>query len=267
MKFLHEFIAAYTFQQIIDLEEKDEQFLALKRARYAVSSEFGDVYLTRQVFLYLVIQNALVSYQIAGSWPLWWAEFANLVEKDFVLLLEYGAHNQKWRESVLKKSRYNCRLYNMKLSRIEKFIQNWNFFDRDMRFFYDFMGDFHFELLTVMKQPFDAKTVVFAVKMFGYAARIVFGDFVAFPSTIPIPLDSRLIQIYQFLEQNKATKKEIIAYFQAFSEKFAVPPLHLDSLLWLEYRKIYFSALKFDKKNNSDTMMMQTKTKNQKNKN
>lgn len=262
MKFLDEFISEYTFQDIVDLESRDEQFLALKAAWGEIVTQFWDQPLVRQVFLYLVIQNALVSYQIAGSGPLWRSEFADFLVKDFQILVDFGADNQKWRTKVLKNSQYNCRLYNMKLSRIKKFNQNWDFFEKDMRFFYDFMGEFHSELLITMKQPFDAKTIAFAVKMFGYAARIVFGDFVAFPSIIPIPLDSRLMQIYEFFEEKRGSKREMIAYFQWFSEKYSIPALHLDSLLWLEYRNFYFLGSKFDKKKILDTIMMQTKSKN-----
>jgi len=77
--------------------------------------------------------------------------------------------------------------------------------------------------------------MVFAVKMFGYGARIVFGKLITYPLSIPIPVDSRIRKISKLSKigklGKKLTDKEIQKYFQKLAEKFKIPPLHLDSLL------------------------------------
>jgi DNA-(apurinic or apyrimidinic site) lyase len=39
------------------------------------------------------------------------------------------------------------------------------------------------------------KTMTFAIKMFGYGARVVFDKFVKYPMNIKIPVDSRIMKI------------------------------------------------------------------------
>jgi DNA-(apurinic or apyrimidinic site) lyase len=75
--------------------------------------------------------------------------------------------------------------------------------------------------------------MTFAVKMFGYAARLVYDEFIPYPMWIKIPVDSRisLIVKHMGIEWNDDVQK----YFQSLAEEFGVPPLHLDSLFWIEY--------------------------------
>jgi DNA-(apurinic or apyrimidinic site) lyase len=86
-----------------------------------------------------------------------------------------------------------------------------------------------------MQQTVRSKTITLAVKMFGYAARIVTGRFVVYPMDVQIPVDSRLRQIYVFNKKKNVGEKVIQDYFQELAKKFHVPPLHLDSLLWIDY--------------------------------
>ncbi len=88
-----------------------------------------------------------------------------------------------------------------------------------------------------MQQTVRSKTITLAVKMFGYAARIVTGKFVLYPMDVQIPVDSRLRQIYVYNKQKNVDEKKIQDYFQGLAEQFQVPSLHLDSLLWIDYRE------------------------------
>ena len=90
------------------------------------------------------------------------------------------------------------------------------------------------DLAKIMNQKKDAKTIVFAVKMFSYGARNVFWYLEYFSFSLMIPLDSRLEKLYQKFVW-KATKREIKNYYLSLAKKLAIPPLHLDAILWVNY--------------------------------
>jgi len=83
-----------------------------------------------------------------------------------------------------------------------------------------------------------AKTCCFAIKMYGYAFRAISGKVYVYPSTVPIPLDSRLQKIYH-QSYGVAPLSTMIAYFSSLAKNHSLAPLHLDSLLWLQYRPTY----------------------------
>jgi DNA-(apurinic or apyrimidinic site) lyase len=87
-----------------------------------------------------------------------------------------------------------------------------------------------------MNQKKDAKTIVFAVKMFSYWARNVFWYLEKFPFDLMIPVDSRLENLYKKYNWTW-TKKEIKDYYINLSKKLNIPPLHLDAILWVDYER------------------------------
>lgn len=101
--------------------------------------------------------------------------------------------------------------------------------------YYDSMTLLCGKLADCMKQTVRSKTITLTVKMFGYAARIVTEKFVTYPMHVQIPVDSRLRQIYVYNKRKDVSEKVIQDYFQSLAEQFNVPPLHLDSLLWIDY--------------------------------
>ncbi|HKL44149.1 MAG TPA: N-glycosylase/DNA lyase, partial [Candidatus Absconditabacterales bacterium] len=94
----------------------------------------------------------------------------------------------------------------------------------------------------IIKSKEDEITLTFATKMFGYAHEIVSGKQTIYPMSIQIPLDSRLKKIYKtntpFIGKGDRgfENKTIQSYFQNLSQKHNIPPLHLDSILRLDYR-------------------------------
>lgn len=64
-----------------------------------------------------------------------------------------------------------------------------------------------------------SKTIVFAVKMFGYAARIVYGRFVSYPMQIPIPVDSRIRKLFLSV-YGQISDKEIIQLHKNYRNHF-----------------------------------------------
>jgi DNA-(apurinic or apyrimidinic site) lyase len=83
-----------------------------------------------------------------------------------------------------------------------------------------------------MKQKKDAKTVVFAIKMFWYWARVAFGKVITYPYKINIPIDSRLTNIYEKIWKDNL---KIEDFYKKLSKEKNIPPLHLDSVLWVNY--------------------------------
>jgi N-glycosylase/DNA lyase len=75
--------------------------------------------------------------------------------------------------------------------------------------------------------------------MFGYAGRNVFGYVEYYPDVLVLPLDSRLKNIYKKYTKNKEySKKDIQKFYLVLSQKLNIPPLHLDTVLWLNYDKL-----------------------------
>ena len=53
------------------------------------------------------------------------------------------------------------------------------------------------DLAKSMNQNQNAKTIVFACKIYNYGLRIILAKNIAFPKNIPMPIDSRIIKNYQ----------------------------------------------------------------------
>jgi len=83
-----------------------------------------------------------------------------------------------------------------------------------------------------MKQDKNAKTIVFSVKMFGYAMRIYMRKFIPYPFDIAIPVDSRIKKITA-----KFTEQDPLSFWYVIAKEVGIPPLHIDSIIWTVYRK------------------------------
>ena len=106
----------------------------------------------------------------------------------------------------------------------------------DYLMFYDDMKSFNHHIAGIVDNKDDMKTIVFAVKMYGYGCRIVFDRVIPYPMDISIPLDSRIVKIFKHnYYGDDVTDKDIRSYYQDLSIKYGIPPLHLDSLLRIKY--------------------------------
>lgn len=119
----------------------------------------------------------------------------------------------------------------------------WKIFDKtiwtdisDYQKFYKEMKNFNSKIADITGNKDNAKTIVFATKMYGYGSRIVFDQMTLYPMDIQIPLDSRITKIFAYNNHcDRYIDKDIRAYYQDLSLKYNIPPLHLDSLLWIKY--------------------------------
>lgn len=100
---------------------------------------------------------------------------------------------------------------------------------------------FNKNISEIMSQKEDAKTIVFTTKMFWYWCRIIFKEFIKYPFDLTIPIDSRIIKIYEKETKKLNNIKEIKKYFYDLSIEYNIPQLHLDSILWIWYWNNYIN--------------------------
>lgn len=112
------YVKQYSFAEILAIEQSDRQFVALHEA-WAKLSALG---MSEELFVYLVVQCALISFQVAGSGPDWREEFGIKIVADCAILIDLGTENVDRWYGFLTHSRYNKRLYNIKRKRLEKFV-------------------------------------------------------------------------------------------------------------------------------------------------
>jgi DNA-(apurinic or apyrimidinic site) lyase len=197
-------------------ERVDLQFDALRNLRENLRDD--------ELFLKLVLANSIVSYQLSGKGEDWWWEFSRYFSSNSSL----ESIADSYRE-FLPSSRTNRRLIKGKLSRLEKlepFLRSLTL--EDLREYYlRNMIELRDELAQVLNSRKNAKTIVFAIKMFGYGGRIVFEKFVPYPMEIEIPEDVR-IKTYT----ERITNEPPASFWGWISRETGVPPLHIDSILW-----------------------------------
>ena len=198
------------------IEEKvDLQFSALENLHKNLNDD--------ELFLKLVIANSIVSYQLSGKGENWWWEFSNYFSKNIPREGIVKAYSE-----FLPRSKNNRRLIQPKLNRLktlEPFLNSLTI--EDLRKYYQNMVGFRNHLAKVMNAKEDAKTIVFAIKMFGYASRIAFGEFIPYPMEIDIPKDFR-IENYT----KRFVNRSPITFWREVSKEVEIPPLHIDSILW-----------------------------------
>ncbi|WP_421077351.1 N-glycosylase/DNA lyase [Methanothermococcus sp. Ax23] len=178
-----------------------------------------------ELFLKLVIINAIVSYQLSTTGENWWKEFSeynwdNVSKNKNDLFEEYIL--------FLSNSKGNKRLNNIKIKRINKikpFLDDLSI--ADLENYYLNMNLFRDSIAKQLNTKKESKTVVFAVKMFGYASRMVFKKFIPYPYEIEIPKDSRIEKYTK-----RFTDNNVIKFWNNISKETGIPPLHIDSILW-----------------------------------
>lgn len=194
----------------------DLQFEALRNLHENLEND--------ELFIKLVIANSLVSYQLSGKGEDWWWEFSRHFSANPPREGIADAYSR-----FLPESRTNRRLVTGKvgrLKRVELFLNSLSLDDlRD--YYFDGMERLRDDLARILNSRKSAKTIVFAVKMFGYAGRIALGEFVPYPMAIEIPDDVR-INAYT----RRFTNEPPVCFWSRIAEKTGVPPLHIDSILW-----------------------------------
>lgn len=218
---LTEKLQGFTIEKVLRFEEiYDEQFHALKY----LYEKLGN----KVIFLGLVVLNALVSYRLNCVAERYWWEFARY----FSMVKNISLENlPDYFIEFLNKSTCGSRLREQKILRVKRSqdvirrrINQINWLLKNQR-------TFMLELSEALNTKPSSKTIVFAIKMLNYALRIITGQKIVAPMSIDIPLDSRIIKISRVLKI-----KNPLEFWRRLSRKLGIPPLHLDSLLWIGLR-------------------------------
>lgn len=214
---LYEKIKQFSLKDAYDIEEKDRQFLALKK----LEKNFNN----KNTYLWLIIANAIICYQLSWTWEEYWEEFEYYFSSKNFLLWDI-IKELSW---FVQKSRNNKRFVNIKIKRLEKLDKF--LLDFDYNKYINNLVLLRDELSDVLNQKKDAKTIVFSVKMFYYWLRILNYD-VKVPYEISIPIDSRLTKIYEkYSDKNNAVEE----FYSNLANELWIPELNLDSILWVNY--------------------------------
>ena len=203
--------------RIFEIEAADVQYQALKNLSFLVPKIEGG---------FFVIGLALISYQLSGTGEMWRKDISFL-GKQLKEDIKRKYFLKSW-EFVLKNSLYNKRLQNTKIKRLNSFLKGQSEFFENISTFED-LKNFNKWLGKLMKQPLDAKTIVFATKIWGRRLR-VFGKFELFPFDLKIPLDSRWIRLFE--NMGIKDKKYMQQYIEIISARLNIAPLHIDGVLW-----------------------------------
>lgn len=263
MQKLYDKLKKYSIDDAIKIEESDRQYIALKKMGnyfkefFNISSWKKDY---NNIYLSLVLGNSIICYQLSWKGEDYWEEFSNYFchffnsEFNNKELVKFTINNNKelveyviellW--NFIKQSKNNKRFVDTKIKRLEKLKPFLERFIWSEWYFYDNMEKLRNDLAKIMKQKLDAKTIVFSVKMFSYWARNIFNKLNYFPENIAIPIDSRLINLYEkynFVSENVEQKeiknlKEIKNFYLELSKKIKIPELHLDALVWVNYDEL-----------------------------
>lgn len=223
MQKLYNKLSKYTLKDAIGLEKADRQFIALKNLEQHISD--------KNLYLALIISNSIICYQLSGKWEDYWEEFSKYFSKIKITPLNLIDELKKF----IAFSKNNKRFVDTKHKRLEKirsFIEN-DFQDKSF-YYYENMIELRDILSKTMKQKIDAKTIVFAIKMFSYWARCIY-SFIEFPKEIFIPIDSRLENLF---DKYREDYSDIKLFYSDLAEKLNIPILHLDWIVWTLYDEL-----------------------------
>ena len=220
---LLEKIKNFSVEDAIVFEENDPQFLALEKLIKTVEE--------KKYILELILANALICYQLSWKWEDYWEEFSSyLIEND----LDNLKNIKPFMEEFLKNCKNNKRLINIKTKRLDKISLFINAKKDKIENYYNNFEELRNDLSKFMNQKNTAKTIVFAIKMYWYWARILLKKTHTFPFTINIPIDSRLTKLHEIYWQ----WENIEIFYEDIAKKLNIPPLHLDAIIWNNYDKL-----------------------------
>ncbi len=220
MNKLYNKLKKFSLLDVLEIEKSDKQYIALKKLLQNIKN--------KDLYLPLILANSIICYQLSWKWEKYWEEFSiyfsNInIQKNTLL-------EELW--IFIYNSKNNKRFINIKIKRLEKLKPFLVKFFWKQYYYYNNMELLRDDLAKNMKQKKDAKTIVFAVKMFSYWARINFNKINFFPENINIPIDSRLIALF---EKYKWEYIDINKFYFDLSKKLNIPELHLDAILWVNY--------------------------------
>jgi len=236
-----EALKALGLESALKVEELDPQFQAAKLIVNKMG--FGPA-------LTLVALNSLISYRLGGRGEDYWSEFALFISK--VSEPKNLRDAVKLVISFLSSSRINITLRRSKVSRLLRasvinVLEPWTIVkyvkSRNLR-------NLARSMASSLKTKWTSKTVVFAIKMLCYAYRAYKGKPLIAPFNIPIPMDSRIAKlswtsgIVDVIDEEPLSWSKVVKAITSkpsltqrawsrVAKICGIPPIHLDSILWL----------------------------------
>lgn len=254
MQKLYNLLKNYTLEDALILEKQDLQYKALEKLFEKISD--------KKLFFWLILTNSLVCYQLSSTWEKYWEEFSKSAN-DYFLDLKFKQcikdpetnsvlnlfQYSGWQSSkiitflkqFLPNSKWNKRLLEVKIKRLEKVENFINIFLNKLDYYLENLVILRDELAKTMSQKKDAKTIVFAIKMIMYGISIdkrwKNKDKSKWQSIkdISIPIDSRLTKIFEVYKEDYT---DIKLFYYDLSEKLEIPEIHLDAILWVNYNNL-----------------------------
>ena len=224
--------------------EIDPQYKALKKIYLSTRNKGLTVIIT--------IANSLISYQLSGKGEDYWSEVGNFFSKTKVG--DYKQLYALFTDFLTKYTKYNRIQIRNKLRRLRIFL-NSRIIDRlyISPCLYSIDQYPLLEILSeIMKQSMYAKTIIFSVKMYYYAARILCENTVPDPR-IPMPIDRRVAYIsftsglirisnktcledlkhiiYRLMQSRN--RDNIVKAWFILSKYSGIPCIFLDTIVWL----------------------------------
>ena len=224
--------------------EIDPQYKALKKIYLSTRNKGLTVIIT--------IANSLISYQLSGKGEDYWSEIGNFFSKTKVG--DYKQLYALFTDFLTKYTKYNRIQIRNKLRRLRIFL-NSRIIDRlyISPCLYSIDQYPLLEILSeIMKQSMYAKTIIFSVKMYYYAARILCENTVPDPR-IPMPIDRRVAYIsftsglirisnktcledlkhiiYRLMQSRN--RDNIVKAWFILSKYSGIPCIFLDTIVWL----------------------------------
>ncbi|EKE29367.1 MAG: hypothetical protein ACD_2C00184G0004 [uncultured bacterium (gcode 4)] len=214
-------LSKYDLNDAIRIEESDRQFFAIKKICETIWNS--------PYYFAMIMANSLLSYQLSSTGEEYWEEFAEFaINYEFPEWYDFQAIFSFF-EIFLFQSKWNKRILNMKMPRLRKTEALFVTIRGREEYFYENLSDLQSVLSKSMKQDKESKTILFALKMFHYAARVKFWFLSVAPYEIGIPVDSRISRIW---DRYNPEWMKIQEFWEEVSRKIQIPRLHLDAILW-----------------------------------
>lgn len=232
-------MSSLKLEDALRIEELDPQFQAVKLITSKMSFN---------VALTLITLNSIVSYRLSGRGEDYWNEFALYVSRasepksliDAIKLIT----------SFLVNSRINVALRATKVSRLlrasrARVLEP----NRIVEQVSDLRG-FAKALAASLRSKWSSKTIALSIKMICYAYRAYYGRPIIAPFDVPIPVDSRIAKISwssgvaevedcklrswsDVIKVITSKPRVVQEAWNLIAKRCKIPPLHLDSILWL----------------------------------
>ncbi|AFA38237.1 Uncharacterized protein conserved in archaea [Pyrobaculum oguniense TE7] len=209
---------------VLQMEKRDPQY----RAVCDVVKTHGELAGAR-----LALMNALVSYRLSGKGEEHWLYFGQYFAErdirdfcwDFLEYIDTSPYLKVGRETRKKRILKVCR-----------YVPDLEDLSATLR-----------QLSQLLSADPEQKTLVFAIKMLNYAYMCSRGVDRLLPFDIPIPVDYRVAHLTWCAgllelrpEEAMRSYREVQRVWDVVARKSGIPPLHIDTVLWLAGRAVLY---------------------------